>query len=190
MSPTIYREGSYRFYSPCFFSVETFIDYIARKAYPSLIDLEYNDAVWLLYQAVEGLESLPDRLFGEKGFDRFYYWGRHLFSFIDQIDTENVPEGKLLSLESNAELGYDVPESINRLLRNISLLRRGFHAMLDEEGLFTRGYKYLSALRGLDRSSFDEFDHIYFAGLFGMTGVEKEITKHLRGKGKADSGLQ
>lgn len=174
------------FYAPAFFSIETFIDYIAKGSYSDFIDVEYNDAIWILYQAVESMEQFRAHPFRERGFDRFYYWGQHLFSFIDQIDAEHVPDVKLHSLEKNAELGYDVPDSINGLLRNISVLRNRFHSMLEAERLFTRGYKYRCALDALDRFSFDEFHHVYFAGLFGLTGVEKEIVKHFLERGFGD----
>ena len=178
------------FYAPGFFSIETFIDYIVKASHPDFVDLEYNDAIWILYQTIESIEQFRFHPFREKGFDRFYYWGQHLFSFIDQIDTENVPDIKLHSLEKNAELGYDVPDSINGLLRNVSLLRNRFHSMLEEEHLFTRGYKYLCARDALDHFDLHEFQHIYFAGLFGLTGVEKEITKHFWEQGLGDILLE
>jgi ATP-dependent helicase/nuclease subunit B len=174
------------FYAPGFFSIEAFIDYMVKASHPDFVDLEYNDAIWTLYQAVESVDQLRFHPFRERGFDRFYYWGQHLFSFIDQIDSENVPDTKLHSLENNAELGYDVPESINDLLRNVSLLRNRFHSMLEEEHLFTRGYKYLCARDALDHFNLHEFQHIYFAGLFGLTGVEKEIIKHFWERGVGD----
>ena len=174
------------FYAPDFFSIETFIDYLVKTSYPDFVDLEYNDAIWMLYQAVGSLDQFRSHPFREKGFDRFYYWGQYLFSFIDQIDTENVSDMKLHSLEKNAELGYDVPGSINDLLSNIGQLRKRFHAMLEEERLFTRGYKYLCARNALDHFVPDEFRHIYFAGLFGLTDVEKEITKHFWERGLGD----
>jgi ATP-dependent helicase/nuclease subunit B len=178
------------FYAPAFFSIETFIDSLANSAYPTPTDLEYNDAIWLLYQAVLSLEPFRNHPLREKGFDRFYYWGQYLFSFIEQIDTENVSAERLLSLERNAELGYDVPESINNLLVNIILLRERFHAILDEEHLFTRGYKYMKTLQALDDLPVNQFSHIYFAGLFGLTGVEKEIVKRLWERGAGDIILE
>ncbi|HEY3275241.1 MAG TPA: PD-(D/E)XK nuclease family protein [Syntrophorhabdaceae bacterium] len=178
------------FYSPAFFSIEEFVDFLALKAYPSYSDIEYNDAIWLLHQAVLSLDEFHGHKLGGKGFDRFYYWGQYLFSFIDQIDGEDVSPERLRSLERNAELGYDVPESINDLLTHVSALRERFHAMLDEEGLFTRGYKYVKTLEALDGLPLDEFSHIYFAGPFGLTGVEKEITRRLWKRGASDVILE
>ena len=54
-------------YSPRFFSVEEFIDFIARKQYPDFIDIEYADAIWLLYQCVQSLPSFIGHPFRVKG---------------------------------------------------------------------------------------------------------------------------
>jgi len=166
------------FYAPFFFSIETFIDYLAKISHPDFLDLEYNDAIWILYQAVSSLDRFRSHPFRQQGFDRFYYWGRHLFSFIDQIDMEDVPDVRLQSLEKNAELGYDVPESVNNLLSNIGELRNRFHDILREERLFTKGYKHLCAWESLEEFVPADFHHVYFAGLFGLTEGEKEITAH------------
>ena len=168
------------FYAPAFFSMEAFIDHTASGTHPDFTDVEYHDAIWLLYKAILSIDSGP---FREDGFDRFYYWGRHLFSFIDQMDTENIPDERLRALEKNAEVGYDVPESVNDLLLNISLLRRRFHAVLERERVFTRGSKYLAALKGMESFDPGQFDHIYFVGFFGLTGVEKAITRSLWERG-------
>ena len=174
------------FYAPSFFSIETFIDYLVKASHPDFLDLEYNDAIWMLYQAVSSLDRFRSHPFREQGFDRFYYWGRHLFSFIDQIDMEDVSDVRLQSLEKNAELGYDVPGSVNTLLSNIGELRSRFHDVLREEHLFTKGYKYLCARDALDEFAPAEFHHVYFAGLFGLTDVEKEITGYFIRHGTGD----
>ncbi|MBA4417218.1 MAG: hypothetical protein C0392_04815 [Syntrophus sp. (in: bacteria)] len=173
------------FYAPAFFSMETFIDYMVRNAYPAFSDLEYNDAIWLLYEAMGTINVFRHHPLREKGFARFYYWGQYLYGFIDHLDRENISGSTLLSFERNAALGYDVPGSVNELLANISLLRERFHEMLEKERFFTGGYKYLRALSILDQSDFSEFDHIYFAGFFGLTGIEKTIMQHLWQQGKA-----
>ncbi|MDR2017969.1 MAG: PD-(D/E)XK nuclease family protein [Syntrophobacterales bacterium] len=174
------------FYAPGFFSIESFIDYLVKPSHHDFVDLEYNDAIWILYQAVGSMDQFRSHPFKKKGFDGFYYWGRYLFSFINQIDAENVSDVRLHSFEKNAELGYDVPVSINDLLSNISLLRNRFHAILNDERLFTRGYKYLCACNVLDRFNLEEFRRIYFAGLFGLTGTEKKITKYFWERGIGD----
>jgi ATP-dependent helicase/nuclease subunit B len=174
------------FYAPGFFSIETFIDFIVQKTYPAYGDLDYNDAIWLLYKTMGTISAFKGHQLLKNGFGRFYYWGQHIYSFIDQLDAENIPDGRLHSLENNADLGYDVPESVNQLMSGITQLRDRFHEILDEERCFTRGYKYLRALGSLEQSLFNQDVHVYFAGPFGLTGIEKEIMKQLWQRDKAD----
>ncbi|MBN1899051.1 MAG: PD-(D/E)XK nuclease family protein, partial [Spirochaetes bacterium] len=89
-------------------------------------------------------------------------------------------------IEKNARIGYDVPESINQLLQDITVLRDHFHIQMEKNKRFTGGMKYLYALKSMDEVSLDEFKKIYFAGLFGMTGSEKEIVKKLWQKEQAE----
>jgi hypothetical protein len=122
-----FSEGAERpIYSPQFFSIEEFIDFIARKQYPDFTDIEYADAIWLLYQCIQSLPSFAGHPFREKGFGDFFWWGRYLLEFINQLDTENIDNDKLRSLEKNAELGYDVPSFygtlfIGRFMKKSSL---------------------------------------------------------------------
>jgi ATP-dependent helicase/nuclease subunit B len=173
-------------YSPRFFSIEEFIDYIARKRFPGFKDLERPDAVWLLYQSIRSLPPSVRHPFQQKSFGDFFYWGGHLLDFIDRLDSEDVANDRLRSLEENAGIGYDVPESINELLTHVSILRDSFHGLLDETACFTRGYKYLTASRIIGEQEVDEFEKIYFAGLFGLLGTEKVILKDLWNKERAE----
>ena len=177
-------------YSPKFFSIEEFIDYIVRKRFQGFKDLEYPDAVWLLYQSIQSLPQSVRHPFQQKNFGDFFYWGGHLLDFIDQLDSEDVENDRLRSLEENAGIGYDVPESINELLTHVSVLRDSFHDLLDEKACFTRGYKYLTASRAIGELRVDEFEKIYFAGLFGLLGTEKFILKNLWKRGQAEIVLE
>jgi hypothetical protein len=177
-------------YSPRFFSIEELIDHVARKRHRGFKDLEYPDAVWLLYQSMQSLPRSVRHPFQQKSFGDFFYWGGHLLDFIDQLDAEDIDNDRLRSLEENAAIGYDVPESINELLAHVSVLRDAFHSLLDEKGRFTRGYKYLAAARAIGELQVDEFEKIYFAGLFGLLGTEKTILKDLWNREKAQIILE
>jgi ATP-dependent helicase/nuclease subunit B len=177
-------------YSPRFFSIEEFIDHVARKRSQGFKDLEYPDAVWLLYRSIQSLPRSVRHPFQQKSFGDFFYWGGHLLDFIDQLDSEDIDNDRLRSLEENAAIGYDVPESINELLEHVSVLRDAFHNLLDEKGRFTRGYKYLTASRAIRELQVDEFEKIYFAGLFGLLGTEKIILKDLWNRERAQIILE
>ena len=177
-------------YSPRFFSIEEFIDFTARKKYPDFTDIEYVDAIWLLYQCVQSIPSFTGHSFREKGFGDFFWWGKYLLEFIDQLDTENIDNKKLHSLEKNAQLGYDIPESTNKLLMHVSLLRDEFHRALCENRSFTMGYKHLCALQSINETIPDDFEKIYFAGLFALSATEKTIMQRIWKAGKADIILE
>ncbi len=165
------------FYPPQSFSITEFIADISRSIFPGRADLDDADAIWRLYEAVQTVDAFQGHSFREKGFGDFYYWGRHILAFINQLDSEDIPDERLHSLEKNAEIGYDVPASINGLLEKISLLRRRFHGILDERKAFTRGYKQLKV-----RERIGDFvpgpRKFCFAGLFGLTGTEKAVVNH------------
>lgn len=173
-------------YSPRFFSIEEFMDYVVRKRFQGFKDLEYPDAIWLLYQSIRSLPQSVRHPFQQKSFGDFFYWGGYLLDFIDQLDSEDIGNDRLRSLEENAGIGYDVPESINELLTHVSILRDSFHDLLNEKASFTRGYKYLTASRTIGELRVDEFEKIYFAGLFGLLGTEKFILKDLWNKERAE----
>jgi len=178
------------FYPPDCYSVAEFIDYITRKKYYDYIDLEYTDAVWFLYQVIQLLNAFHEHSFTRKGFGEFFYWGRHILDFINQLDIENVSNSRLHALEGNAEIGYDVPESVNELLMNIGIIRDGFHEALAENRCFTGGYKYLCALEVIGDEPLDEFERVYFAGLFALSGTEREIVRNIWLKDKGEIILE
>jgi ATP-dependent helicase/nuclease subunit B len=184
------RHRTAPFYSPRFFSMEEFVAYAAERRSTGFTDLDPIDAIWLLYQSVRSLRVFQGHPLARQGFGEFFYWGRYLLDFINQLDMENVASRALHGLEKNAEIGYDIPHSVNELLMNISILREEFHRVLKEQRSFTRGYRYLRSLEEMDRAPFDEFDHMYFAGLFGLTGTEREIVRKLWDHGKADLVLE
>jgi ATP-dependent helicase/nuclease subunit B len=209
------EESKAPFYSPGFFSMEEFIDGIVRTRYHDFTDLQDSDAIWILYNTIQSLPAFNNHSFKQKGFGDFFYWGRHILDFIDQLDRENILNSKLSSLEENAEIGYDVPKSINDLLLNLSVLRDNFHETLKNRKCFTKGYKYLCALEAVQENNpscppgrqssalsppfvkggtgglpndsvFADFKKVYFAGLFALTGAEREIVKNIWLEGKGE----
>ncbi|MCX5811434.1 MAG: PD-(D/E)XK nuclease family protein [Proteobacteria bacterium] len=174
------------FYPPTFFSIEEFIDYIVKQRYHDYSDIEYADAIWLLYQTVQSLKAFNNHALKNKGFGEFFSWGHYMLDFINQLDMENIPNTKLLSLENNAKIGYDIPESINELLMNISILREEFHASLKEQKCFSPGLKHLCSLEVIEEVDFSEFEMICFAGLFAAGEVEKKLIKTICERGKGE----
>jgi len=177
-------------YAPRFFSIEEFIDFIVAQHYPGWADLHYADAIWLLYTSITSLGTQKTHQFRTHHFGDFFPWGRYLLDFINQLDVESVPDGALHAVEKNADIGYDVPQHINALLKNIAAVRATFHTLLETKRSFTRGYKHFVAQQLIQSTSLSEFEHIYFAGFFALTTTEKHIIQELWSRDRADIIIQ
>ncbi len=90
---------------------------------------------------------------------------------------EGIENSALVNVERNASIGYDVPQSVNELLSNISLIRSEFHRVLAEGRWFTRGTKRIAAVKETDGRVPDDLRRVVFAGLFGLTGGERKILR-------------
>ena len=173
------------FLPPQFFSIEEFTDFFARKEHPDYRDIEDYDAIWLIYKTIQSLSNFDGHPLQKKSFAEFFWWGKYLLQFINQLDLENIADEKLSFLEMNAELGYDVPESTNEVLAGISLLRRDFHRTLHNGKFFTRGYKYICSLKYIQKHVPDDFERVFFAGLFALSSCEKHIVQRIWDTGRA-----
>ncbi|MEN6616226.1 MAG: PD-(D/E)XK nuclease family protein, partial [Syntrophorhabdus sp.] len=169
--------GTTAFFPPLCMSLDQFVDTIAGIQDPLIRDIDRMDAVWLIYDLIVSLPEFERHPFRKEGFGEFFRWGLYLLNFIDRLDMEEIDGSSLVNIEKNAAIGYDVPQSINQLLANISVLREEFHARLSRNGWFTRGLKHLTAARALRDGAPLKFDHIIFAGLFGLAGTERKIVK-------------
>ncbi len=170
-------KGAKTFFPPRCFSLDEFIDEIARRRNPGFADLSHGDAVWILFGLIRSLEAFVHHPFGGKGFGDFLHWGRHLLNFIDRLDMEGIDSSALLNVERNASIGYDVPQSVNDLLSNISLIRNEFHRVLAEGRWFTRGTKHIAAVEETAARVPDDLRRVVFAGLFGLTGGERKVLR-------------
>ncbi len=175
------------FYPPRMLSVNEFINYLTEKKYPELSIINEIDGVWGLYKIIS--ETQFCGLFKEyyKDFDflNVYPWVKKIYSFINQIDIEDIKNNVLKNLQDNAEIGYNIPKQINDLFLNIVDLRKKFHQWLEKNQLFTRGYSYLKARKIISNENLSEFNEIYFTGLFALTATEKQIIKKLLKENKA-----
>lgn len=170
------------FFSPHFFSVDEFVEYILYKKEPFL-KISDLDACFTIYTLAKELTA--DVLKGQEGFSKFLPWAREVISFIEQLDLEDIRIESLKGIQEKARIGYDVPEGINRLLESIITLREAYYAVLKKKGVYSRGLIYLLASQYIHNTHFDEFDQIFFCGLFYLHKTEQEIIKTLYDVGKA-----
>ena len=172
------------FYPPKVMTIDELITTIAPQR-RMLADLDH---CFLVYELAK--THAPVILKGREGFVQFLPWAREIIYFIEQLDLENTPYDALLSLKAKAAIGFDVPEDINSLLKSLFVLRRVYHAYLDEHGLTSRGYRYLQASRNIGQKSFDEADEILFCNFFYLHRSESAVIKDLYVRDKASLLMQ
>jgi ATP-dependent helicase/nuclease subunit B len=168
------------FIPPRIFSVDSFMEYLLFKDKP-FKQISELDACYQIYHIVKG--KVPKFLNADKSFNDFMPWAREIISFIEQLDIENVSAESLEHVQKSAEIGYDVPENINDLLRKISKIRQAYHNELAEAKTYSRGLIYLEASKQVQKKIPDEFDKIIFCNFFYLQNTEKMVISEIYRKG-------
>ncbi len=164
------------FLPPAIFSMDEFIHHIAfsNKTVPKISNLELY---YLIYRLAKDKLHFADKKRVE--FSQFLSWSKEIVSFIEQLDLEDIDNQLLLDIQKSASIGYEIPLSVNQLLRNIISIRKGYHDFLSEKKVFSRGMVYLKAAKSIERLDFSEFDKIFFCNLYHLHKTEKKILKAL-----------
>ncbi len=170
------------FYPPEIFSIDSFIKYLVNKK-KNVAPLRDLDAYYRIYNLVKA--KAPQILGDRKSFSRFLPWAREIALFFEQMDLEDINSEALREIQMSAELGYEVPQSINVLLQNIIILRRDYHRILEEDKLYSRGLFYLSAARIIQELEFPEFERVLFCNFFDLYETEKRIIRQIYKRDKA-----
>jgi hypothetical protein len=176
------KRFKHSFYPPRFFTIDEFVQYTLKKS-ESFHQTQDLENCFLLYQLAK--KVTPQILKGREAFAQFLPWIREILKFIDQLDLENIDDSALKNIAANAEIGYDVPEDINRLLGSIVILRNAYHKELTARKTYSRGLQYLKAAQVVADQSLDEFDQILFCNFFYFHRTEEKIVKSLYERGKA-----
>lgn len=166
---------------PRIFSMDEFIDYVVSGNEP-LARMSDLDANYIIYSLAK--KHMQKILKTRQSFSEFLPWAKEIISFIEQIDLENIEERSILAVEKSADIGYEVPASINELLRSVTKLRQLYHKALKEKGASSRGMRYLAASLAVERLEFPEFDKILFCNFFYLHKTEGKIIKNICDKGK------
>lgn len=169
------------FVPPRFFTIDEFVEYAAAKesAFSRIADL---DACYAIYRLTAA--AAPEVLAGRESFAQFLPWAREILSFIEQMDLEDIRSVRLANVQLKAQIGYDVPESVNRLLAGIVGVRAAFHEYLEKEKTYSRGFTYLKACRISSRLDLGEFDAVLFCGFFYLHKTEETIIRAIAAGGK------
>jgi len=170
------------YYPPRFFNIDEFFEYIFSKKEKAR-RIDELDACYRIYLIIK--EKMPELLNLPVGFPGFIAWAREILGFIDEVDSEQIGEKTLKNIENNADIGYEVPENINKLLSNIVTIRNTFHAQLEKDKLFSKGMLIRSASQYIKEISLDEFESVIFCGFFDLSASAKRIISHLIKNDKA-----
>lgn len=168
------------FIPPEVYSVEEFVRGLFLSRNPRWRQVSMLDCAGILYEIMKKLDLEAFAWQKELGFDAFLLWARKLAEVMEHVDTECVDNDVLRGIEKNAEIGYDVPAYVNRILENLHQIREHFHAFLEEERLFTNGFihKCLAGDIGEYAAEFPA-GTVYLAGFFALTRSEQILFKEL-----------
>jgi len=169
------------FFPPEFFTNDEFIEEIIFDN-TELIKIPDIEAAFMIFETVKN-ES-PQLLKGNTSFASFMEWSFEILSFIEQLNLENISEDKLKTVRANAEIGYDVPENINNLLKNIFKIRKSFYSSLEKTSKTTKGHSFLKAAAIESHLLAGGFDEIILMAPFYLHKVEIEIFKKIYNTGK------
>jgi len=170
------------FIPPSFFSINEFMHHIVLKNNPVVIISEL-EAYFSIYSLAK--TNVPEVLKSYQSFFQFMPWAKEIVSFIDQLDLEDISKKRLLNIEKNAEIGYEVPPAFNKLLENIVVLRELYHLKMKKDNMYSRGLIYLRAAAECEKSNLEEFDRILFCNFFNLHKTEKLVMKHYFDRDKA-----
>lgn len=170
------------FIPPVFFSIDEFMRYLVEKD-KDIARIPELEAAYTVYDIAK--HKVPEILKSRNRFSEFLPWAREIMSFIDQLDLQNISSERLHNIEKNAEIGYEVPESINRLLENIVLIRELYHKKMKQIDKYSRGLIYLMAAEKVKDVELAEFEQILFCNFFDLHSTEKEIIKNYYDQDKA-----
>lgn len=166
------RKINNSFIPPLIFSMDEFMQYLIAKnqAITKISDLE-------LYYLIYKISKDKFNIFGKKqiDFSAFLSWAKEITAFIEQLDLEKIANNALLDVEKSAAIGYEIPDSINHILKNIVLIRKEYHSVLQKNNIYSRGLIYLEAAKKIKKEKLTEFDKIFFGDLFYLHQTEKEI---------------
>jgi len=170
------------FIPPRFFTIDEWMTYVA---YGSEVPLQGSDLdhCYTIYQLAQS--HCPWVTAGRESFAQFLPWAREILQFIEQLDLEDVPSDSLKSVREHAEIGFSVPEDINKLLMHLSTLRQAYHQELERTQRAPRGYQYFQASLRVDQCDLSPFDEILFCNFFYLHRTENIVIKSIYDRGQA-----
>jgi len=170
------------FIPPRFFTIDEWMAYVA---YGTDVPLRGNDLdhCYTIYRLA--FELCPWVCRGRETFAQFLPWAREILHFIEQLDLEDVPLDSLKMIREHAQIGFSVPEDINKLLMHLGVLRGAYHQELERRQLAPRGFQYRQAARRASSCDLSPFAEILFCNFFYLHRTESTVLKDIYDRAKA-----
>ena len=169
------------FFPPEFFTNNEFIERVIFDN-TELVKISDIEAAFMIFEIVKN--EVPQLLNGKISFASFMDWSFEILSFMEQVSLEDVSEEKLKAVKANAEIGYDVPDNINDLLKNIFKIRNSFYNSLEKSSKTTEGRSFLKASAMGPELLVGNFDEVILMVPFYLHKTEIEIFKKIYSVGK------
>ena len=169
------------FIPPKFFTFDELVNLIS--AAQNTQKISKIDSSYIIYDIVHN--KLKTSNFYEYTYSSFFQWANEILNFINLLDLEQISNDKLLNIQMQAEIGFDVPESINELLKNISFIREEFHERIKQLNKTTTAYSYYNAKKYIEQY-FKDFDKVILFNPYYLNKSETEMFKVLFDSGKLD----
>lgn len=169
------------FVPPKFFTFEELVNSMSglqNKKRISKIDSSY-----IIYDIIHN--NLKSSSFYQYTYSSFFQWANEILSFINLLDLEQISNDKLLNIQMQADIGFDVPKSINDLLKNISFIREEFHKRIELLNKTTTAYSYYNASKYIE-TYFKDFDRVILFNPYYLNKSETEMFKVLFNADKLD----
>ena len=163
------------FIPPAFFTFDNLIEQISLQLL-NKTDISRIDGSYIIYNIVK--KYIPDFYDNNASFAGFFEWANEILSFIEAADIEKISNKKLLNVKLNAEIGYDVTDDINELLKHLYLIREEFHKILDDTNQTTRGYSYYNAASVIS-NFFKQYKQIILFNPYYLNQSETDMFKIL-----------
>lgn len=169
------------FVPPKFFTFDELINLISAQTNTQKIS--NIDSSYIIYDIVHNQLKIPN--FYQYTYSSFFQWANEILSFINLLDLEKISNDKLLNIKAQAEIGFDVPENINELLKNISFIRQEFHKRTEQLNKTTTAYAYHNAQKGIEEVVKD-FNRVILFNPYYLNKSETDMFKVLFNKNKLD----
>ena len=176
---------------PVRFSMESFIEYVARIKTPESFKIDIIDADYILYRIVKELKENYISKYTKdiERWDMFFPWGIKLAGAIDEIDIAQITEEKIKETEELESLDESIIPYARALWASMSSIRKNYHNAIKEKGWTTKGMDYQYAVEWVKeqgKDAFSSFDRFYFVGFNALNKSEEFIIRTLWENGKAE----